>query len=152
MVEFMYLAFTCMPGESYCRRLGSLLLCLFDAFRALINCWCVCLTSLEHWLTPLCLDFSKQEHRFSCLARPKDNHSFRSQHNHGGSRHCTFIFGYRTTVSTTGSGQAWWCLAAGVVRSATTTSTATRRLASTFCMAATPQLGRKGFASFITRV
>ena len=25
MVEFMYLVVTCMPGESYCRRLRSLL-------------------------------------------------------------------------------------------------------------------------------
>ena len=28
LVEFMYFAFTHMPGESYCRRLLSLLLCL----------------------------------------------------------------------------------------------------------------------------
>ena len=28
VVEFMYLVFTCMPGESYCKRLGSLLSCL----------------------------------------------------------------------------------------------------------------------------
>ena len=37
LVEFMYLAFTGMPGQSYCRRLGSLLLCLCDVFWALIN-------------------------------------------------------------------------------------------------------------------
>ena len=38
----MYLVFTRMPGESYHRRLRSLLLCLCDVFRALINslvCW-----------------------------------------------------------------------------------------------------------------
>ena len=38
----MYLVFTCMPGESYRRRLRSLLTCLCDVFRALINslvCW-----------------------------------------------------------------------------------------------------------------
>ena len=35
MVEFMHLVFTRMPGESYRRRLGSLL-CLCDVFRALI--------------------------------------------------------------------------------------------------------------------
>ena len=38
----MYLVFTRMPGESYRRRLGSLLLCLCDLFRALIKsfeCW-----------------------------------------------------------------------------------------------------------------
>ena len=37
-----YLLFTRMPGESYRRRLGSLLMCLCDVFRALINslvCW-----------------------------------------------------------------------------------------------------------------
>ena len=33
----MYLVFTRMPGESYRRRLGSLLLYLCDVFRALIN-------------------------------------------------------------------------------------------------------------------
>ena len=41
-VEFMYIAFTCMPGESYCRRLRSLFLCLCDVFWVLINslaCW-----------------------------------------------------------------------------------------------------------------
>ena len=42
LVEFMYLVSTRMPGESYHRQLGSLLLCLCDVFRALINplvCW-----------------------------------------------------------------------------------------------------------------
>ena len=37
MVEFMYLVFTCTPGESYCRWLRSLLLYLGYAFQALIN-------------------------------------------------------------------------------------------------------------------
>ena len=37
LVEFMYLVFTRMAGESYRRRLGSLLLCLCYVFRALIN-------------------------------------------------------------------------------------------------------------------
>ena len=37
LVEFTYLVFTRMPGESYRRRLKSLLLCLCDVFRALIN-------------------------------------------------------------------------------------------------------------------
>ena len=36
-VEFMYLVFTRMPGENYRRRLKSLLFCLYDVFRALIN-------------------------------------------------------------------------------------------------------------------
>ena len=38
----LYLIFTCMPGERYCRQLRSLLLCLYDIFQALINsllCW-----------------------------------------------------------------------------------------------------------------
>ena len=42
LMEFMYFAFTRMPGESYCRILRSLLLCLCDVFRAQINshvCW-----------------------------------------------------------------------------------------------------------------
>ena len=41
LVEFIYLVFTCMPGESYWRRLRSLL-CLGDVFQVLINslvCW-----------------------------------------------------------------------------------------------------------------
>ena len=37
LVEFMYLAFTRMPGERYIRRLRSLLLYLCYVFRALIN-------------------------------------------------------------------------------------------------------------------
>ena len=41
-VEFMYLVFTCMPGESYRRQLRSLLLYLCDVFPA---------------LTPMCVDF-----------------------------------------------------------------------------------------------
>ena len=42
LVEFMHFVFTRMPGESYRRRLRSLLLCLRDVFRPLINslvCW-----------------------------------------------------------------------------------------------------------------
>ena len=37
LVEFMYLVFTCMPGESYHRRLRTLLLYLCYVFQALIN-------------------------------------------------------------------------------------------------------------------
>ena len=37
LVEFMYLVFTCMPGESYRRRLRSLLLYLCYVFRGIIN-------------------------------------------------------------------------------------------------------------------
>ena len=32
LVEFMYLVFTRMPGQSYCRHLRSLLLSLCDVF------------------------------------------------------------------------------------------------------------------------
>ena len=34
----MYLVFTCMPGESYCRRLRSLLLCLCEV----LPWWSLC--------------------------------------------------------------------------------------------------------------
>ena len=37
LVEFMYLAFTRMPGANYHWRLGSLLLGLCDVFRARVN-------------------------------------------------------------------------------------------------------------------
>ena len=37
LVEFMYLVFTRMPGESHRRWRRSLLLCLYDVSRALIN-------------------------------------------------------------------------------------------------------------------
>ena len=37
LVEFMYLVFTRVPDESYRWRLGSLLLCLSEVFRVLIN-------------------------------------------------------------------------------------------------------------------
>ena len=37
LAEFLCLVFTHMPGESYSRRLGSLLLCLCDVFRSVIN-------------------------------------------------------------------------------------------------------------------
>ena len=43
----MYLVFTRMPGESYCRRLRSLLLCLCDVFRAQINSLVLVLTELK---------------------------------------------------------------------------------------------------------
>ena len=37
LVEFIYLVFTCMPGESYHRQLRSLLLCLCDIFRGALS-------------------------------------------------------------------------------------------------------------------
>ena len=49
VVEFMYLVFTCMQGESYRRRLRSLLLCLCDVFRVQINSLlCLCCAGLFH--------------------------------------------------------------------------------------------------------
>ena len=44
LVEFMYLVFTHVPGESYSRRLRSLLLYSCDVIRALINPLCVVAT------------------------------------------------------------------------------------------------------------
>ena len=44
LVEFTYLVFTSLPGESYSRQLRSLLVYLCNVFRALINsleCWCI---------------------------------------------------------------------------------------------------------------
>ena len=41
LVQFMYLVFTRMPGESYRRRFVSLLLRLCDVYRALINSFCL---------------------------------------------------------------------------------------------------------------
>ena len=45
LVEFVYLVFTRMLAESYCRWLTSLLLCLCDVFQSLIN-------SFVYWLYP----------------------------------------------------------------------------------------------------
>ena len=55
-MEFMYLVFTRMPGESYIRRLRSLLLYLCYVFRALINslvCW-FCTSALSLVLFQFC--------------------------------------------------------------------------------------------------
>ena len=57
LVEFMYLVFTCMPGESYHRWLSSLLLCLCDVFWVLINslvCW-FCMSALGLILFQICV-------------------------------------------------------------------------------------------------
>ena len=57
LVEFTYLVVTRIPGESYHRQLRSLLLCLCDVSRALINslaCWfCTCALGLV--LFQICL-------------------------------------------------------------------------------------------------
>ena len=53
LVEFMYLVFTRMPGESYRRRLMTLLLYLCCVFRALINsqlCWFIKIPVSESFL------------------------------------------------------------------------------------------------------
>ena len=61
LMEFMYLAFTRMPGESYRRWFRSLLLYLCYVFWALINSL-VCWSLLLGWTTPLvtssCAGFS----------------------------------------------------------------------------------------------
>ena len=48
LVELTYFVFTRMPGDSYRRRLGSLLLCLCDVFRAVITPLVLILRSFEH--------------------------------------------------------------------------------------------------------
>ena len=53
LVEFMYLVFTCMPGESYGRQLRSLLLCLCDVFQGLTN-------SLVSWFILLWLGMHRK--------------------------------------------------------------------------------------------
>ena len=61
LMEFMYLVFTCMPGESYRRWFRSLLLHLCYAFWALITSL-VCWSLLLGWTTPSvtssCVGFS----------------------------------------------------------------------------------------------
>ena len=52
MMEFMYVVFTHMPGESYCRQRGSLLLYLCYVFWALINslvCWFYKVKGMKIW-------------------------------------------------------------------------------------------------------
>ena len=39
-VQSIYLVFTHMPGKSYRRRVRSLLMCLYDVFRVVINSPC----------------------------------------------------------------------------------------------------------------
>ena len=53
----MYLVFTCIPGESYCRRLKPLLLYVYYIFPILIFCCCCCwfmqkglITAALNWL------------------------------------------------------------------------------------------------------
>ena len=48
-MEFMYLVFTRMPGVSYRRRLGSLLLCLFGVFLVLIDSRMCCMLLLHEY-------------------------------------------------------------------------------------------------------
>ena len=58
LVEFMYLLFTRMPGESYRRSIGSLFVCLF-----------VSVTSFERKLTPLCVDSARALWASFCFTR-----------------------------------------------------------------------------------
>ena len=82
--EFMYLAFTCMPSESYCWGLRSLL-CLCDVFWALINSL-VCsfctsaagLVLLQIWtptrddvLHSVCVCVCKSVYRQQCIVSTK---------------------------------------------------------------------------------
>ena len=55
LVELMYLVFTHMPSESYCRQLRTLLLCLCDVFQALINSP-ECLFCLHSVCVPECVE------------------------------------------------------------------------------------------------
>ena len=48
LLEFMYLVFARMSGESYSRGLKSLLLCLCDMFRGLINSFVCCLLCVNN--------------------------------------------------------------------------------------------------------
>ena len=69
LADFMYTAFTCMPGESYHRRLRSLLLCLCGIFRALINslvCW-FCMRTLD--LVPFQIAVIYQYRLWPCFGR-----------------------------------------------------------------------------------
>ena len=56
LVEFTYLVFTRMPGESYHRRLRSLLVCLCYDFQSR-QLTPLCNVFRARWLTPLCDDF-----------------------------------------------------------------------------------------------
>ena len=62
LVEFMYFVFTRLPGESYRKRLGSLLLYLCYVFRALINSLvcCFCTSALARVLVQIHSNIVKQ--------------------------------------------------------------------------------------------
>ena len=49
LVEFVYLVFTRMPGESYCKRLRSFLLCSCDVSRVPVDSLCL-LIAHRFWL------------------------------------------------------------------------------------------------------
>ena len=69
LVEFMYLAFERIPGESYRRRLRSLLLYLCDVFRALINSpvsW-FCTSAVGLVLFQMCASIVRREVGFFVL-------------------------------------------------------------------------------------
>ena len=63
----MYLVFTRMPGESYRRRLGSLLLYLCYVLRALIN---FLVFYLRFWrIPPACRNSTQSSHLLECICQ-----------------------------------------------------------------------------------
>ena len=52
LMESMYLVFTCMPGESSCKQLGSLLF-LWDVFSAPVNSLVCCYSKDCQWCSLL---------------------------------------------------------------------------------------------------
>ena len=80
LVEFMYLVFTHTPGESYRRRHRSLLLCLCDVFRALINslvCW-FCTSALGLVLFEVCTLWQQKLVNYISLRQSADSDQLRS--------------------------------------------------------------------------
>ena len=67
----MYLVFTRMPGESYRRPLGSLLLCSCDVFRVLINSLCLLIRLDSSWA----LDNLTPNHPTEVILRRQTVHS-----------------------------------------------------------------------------
>ena len=64
--NFLYLVFTCMPGESYRRRLRSLL-CLFQALISSLACW-FCMSALG--LVPFQVVKVHQPEQYAVLFTP----------------------------------------------------------------------------------
>ena len=62
-MEFRYVVFTRMPGESDRRRLSSLLVYLCYVFRALINSLVDSARTLWAWLFPICVKLCTLDRR-----------------------------------------------------------------------------------------